>query len=347
MWARNRNRVMETAMYLARVKDRLKTRYVIRESFREGRRWMSRDLMDLGRDPRDFIVYPGGNAFYVALEVADTIEEMGAEADGDDIEALFWPFVDPQLRYKLDHFHTRTENARDARLRKETQGDRPPLPHLFDRRRVHYLRYGQIDQSGIDHVSTTLYRLLANKSRDELEHHFMASERVLKHHEWKRYVFVIFDLQRHFTQNFARTIPEGLDPAEMDACFLDDLCALSEERSFWDGATPSDGLKDHLIRYLIMYFDSDFPSPNLAARAYDAFKRRHQQYRPPHSVRLSMERASCLFASSQRELRRMSRSDLARLYRMRAKSFHPDQGGSKAEFIQLTEAYHKLLRTKR
>jgi DnaJ-class molecular chaperone len=60
-----------------------------------------------------------------------------------------------------------------------------------------------------------------------------------------------------------------------------------------------------------------------------------------------MEMAARLFATSQRELRQMSRSDLARLYRTRAKSFHPDQGGSKAEFIQLTEAYHKLLRTKR
>ncbi|MGD8251180.1 MAG: J domain-containing protein [Desulfobacterales bacterium] len=334
-------------MYLARVKDRLKTRYVIRESVQKGRRWMSRDLMDLGRDPRAFIVYPGGNAFYVAMEVADTIEEMGAEADGDDIEALFWPFVDPQLRRKLDHFHTRSENAREARMRKEAQGASAPLPHLFDRRRVHYLRYGQTDQSGIDRVSAALYRFLANKSRDEIEHHFLASECVLKPHEWKRYVFVIFDLQRHFKHNFARTIPEGLDPGEMDARFLDDLCALSEEASFWDGMAPSDGLRDHLVRYLIMYFDSDFPMPDMAARAYDAFRRRHQQYRPPQSVLVSMEMAARLFATNQRELRQMSRSDLARLYRTRAKSFHPDQGGSKAEFIQLTEAYHKLLRTKR
>jgi hypothetical protein len=51
-------------MYLAKKIVGSRTRYYIRQSRREGRHYVSRDLLDLGTDPAQYVVYPGGNAFY-------------------------------------------------------------------------------------------------------------------------------------------------------------------------------------------------------------------------------------------------------------------------------------------
>jgi hypothetical protein len=43
------------------------THYYLRESFRDGGHFLSRDLIDLGTDPAEHIIYPGGNAFYYVI----------------------------------------------------------------------------------------------------------------------------------------------------------------------------------------------------------------------------------------------------------------------------------------
>ena len=44
---------------------------------------------------------------------------------------------------------------------------------------------------------------------------------------------------------------------------------------------------------------------------------------------------------------KMSRREFARLYRLRALQFHPDKGGDHDKFVNLTETYHALLKTKK
>lgn len=334
-------------MYIARIHRQHRTRFFIRESYQSGTQWQSRDLMDLGWDPASFIVYPGGSAFYVDMAVTDHLLDEGADPDPDELESLFWPFVRPDIRRRVGHFRTRSENLREARIRERDLRETFPLPHIFDRRRVHYLRYGQMDQGRIGQVSPKLFRVLTRKSRDEIEQYFIEAERVLKAHEFKPYIFVIFDLQRFFTERFARTMPQGLDADRVDDCFVDEICRLNRDPTFSGGMAATGRLNDYLVRYLVMHFDSAYPQDQFLENLFRDFKNRHRRYRPPKSVAVSMEEAARLFATDREALRRMGRSDLARLYRHRAKAYHPDQGGNKAEFIKLTEAYHRLLRTKR
>lgn len=50
-------------MYIAQQRKGRKLEFVIRESYRDGTCWRSRDLFPLGTDPGRFLVYPGGNSF--------------------------------------------------------------------------------------------------------------------------------------------------------------------------------------------------------------------------------------------------------------------------------------------
>ncbi|MFZ7125565.1 MAG: J domain-containing protein [Desulfobacterales bacterium] len=334
-------------MYLARIREKHTSRYIIRESFPSGPHWLARDLMDLGADPAVFIVYPGGNAFYVDTEVGERLEAMGAQPNAEEIEALFWPFVDSDIRYRLDHFRTRSENIRRDRERlRNPSPQEGPLPHMFDRRRLHFLRFGRMDQRAIGLAPRKLFRVVENKSRDEIEHYFIGAERILKPHEWKQYIHVIFDLQRFFTERIARTMPQGLDPDRVDEALIREICRLNRDADFWNGMTMAERLNEFLVRYLILHFDSDYPQDRFLESFARAFMDRHRRYRPPRAVEVSIEEASRLFAANRNELRRMERAELARRYRQRAKDFHPDRGGSKSDFIKLTEAYHRILRTK-
>ena len=49
-------------MYLARKKIKGVTHYYIRESYQDGDTFQSRDLIDLGADPAEYIIYPGACA---------------------------------------------------------------------------------------------------------------------------------------------------------------------------------------------------------------------------------------------------------------------------------------------
>jgi DnaJ-class molecular chaperone len=59
-----------------------------------------------------------------------------------------------------------------------------------------------------------------------------------------------------------------------------------------------------------------------------------------------METACRIFGKSEETLMKMSRRELSRLYRRRARDLHPDQGGKAPQFIKLTEAYKSLQQRK-
>jgi hypothetical protein len=332
-------------MYLARKHIGGKTHYIIRESYRQQDACLCRDLCDLGTDPGKFIVYPGGNAFYIEEAVEEMIRSFGSEPAAEEMETMFWPFLRPDIRMKIDPFRCRERRARDSR--------RPPeapdafQAHIFDQRRIHFLKTGQMDQRSIGRLPASLFRVLRNKSRDEIEQGFIEMESALRPRELKAYTYTIFDLQQFFHQRFARATPELLDPDEVDACFIAEICRLHSDASFWAGMDAGDRLSDYLVRYMLMYFDYDYAPRSAAAEYIRDFMNRHRDYRPPATVVISMQEIATVFGQSREALKKMSRRDLGRLYRRRAQELHPDKGGDHKGFVTLNEAYQRLLRTKR
>jgi hypothetical protein len=326
-------------MYLATIQRRGITRYLIRQSYRQGAVWCSRDLFDLGRSPGRFVHYPGGNAYFIDPVIEDTISEQGIAVDGWQLESLFWRFLDPQIKRKVAFFH-----GRDKR---PAAGDGPSSAaqavHLFDKRRLHYLRYGHLDQGRIGQLPAKLWSPAANKSRDELEQYFIAQERILAPHEQKAYVFVAFDLQRFFPGDSVKVLPQLAPTAQLDKHFLESLCQLNADVRFWSGAERGDDLHEYLVRYVIMYFDHDFgrEPDRFMADLLNRYVNQRRHLRPATET-MDTATAAGLLGVSPEELPRTSRRRLARIYRRLARRHHPDQGGDAATFIKITDAYQRL-----
>jgi AraC-like DNA-binding protein len=331
-------------VYLARKHIGGKTLFTIRESYRNAGGYLSRDLFELGAEPAKFIVYPGGNAFYIDAVVEDGIRALGSEPAPEDMEDLFWPFLNPYIRRKLEPFRRQERQSRDRRRRSEPEEDIDA--HIFDRRRIHFLKTGQVDPRALGRVPASLLRPLRNKSRDEIEQGFMEMESILRPREYKTYTYAIFNLQEFFRQRFAKNSPELLDADEVDACFIEELCRLQRDPAFWAGMEAGDRLSDYLVRYAVMYFDHEYAARSLAEEFLREFINRHRHYRPPPSVAVRMEEIAAIFGKSREALKKMSRRDLGRLYRRKAQELHPDKGGDHERFVKLNEAYHRLLRAK-
>ncbi|MEJ5357592.1 MAG: hypothetical protein WHT06_02860 [Desulfobacterales bacterium] len=331
-------------MYLARRVHRGRTRYILRESVPAAEGFRHRDLCDLGPDPQRYLVYPGGNAFCFAEELLEALHDGGVEPTTEELEDLFWPFLEETVRRRLEPFRRREQRLRgDRRPRR----DAPAADvHPFDRRRLFFLRTGQTDLRGIERLPASLWERFAGKSRDEIEQGFMDQEAALRPREVKAYTFAAFDLQRFFPQRYAQESPQLLDAEAMDERFLESLCGLLEDARFWGGLEPRERLRSYLSRYVVMYFDFDFGLPPLAEFLQE-FLRRRQAFRPAAHRPPEPEAVAEAFGRPVAELKALNRRQLARLYRRRARELHPDRGGSHERFIRLAEAYQELLRGRR
>jgi len=335
-------------LYLAFEKINGKTRYFIRESYRQADHFLSRDLLDLGADPASYIVYPGGNSFYIDQDVEDRLTEMGSKADPDEIEDIFWPFVYPEIRRVLEPFRGREKRHQAYRREKRPENRIDAQFHNFDKRRMHYLRFGQMDQRDIGRLPLKFFRVLHNKSRDEVEQTLINMETVLTTREYKAYTYVIFDLQQFFYESYAKNTPQMLSIDKVDEHFVEQVCRLNTDRSFWAGMNTGDNLHDYLVRYVLMYFDHDFAPRSLMEDYLRQFINSRRDYRGPYAtVAFTLKKASTAFGETQEVLKKMSRKEFARLYRLKAMELHPDKGGDHDEFVKLTEAYHALLKTKK
>ena len=335
-------------MYLAQKKIKGKTHYFIRESYRRAEQFLSRDLIALGTDPGQYIVYPGGNSFYVDAVIEEGLAELDIEADQEALEEVFWRFLDPEIRRALEHFRHRAERSRRSRRAEEPAKPLDAPAHIFDQRRIHFLKFGQIDQRDIGKLPKSLFRVLYRKSRDEIEQAFLDMETVLAPREYKTYTYAIFNLQQFFYESFAKTNPQMLNQSQVDDHFIKQVCTLNRDRSFWAGMPADDRLQEYLIRYVCMYFDYDFGSGALLEDYIRNFINSKRACRPPDPTSaVNLKEASILFGESKEALHRLSRSELARRYRRQALKLHPDQGGNHEKFVKLTEVYHGLLRTKK
>jgi hypothetical protein len=329
-------------MYLAKLKDKKNGyRYMIRQSYADGHCYRSRDLFNLGDDPARYIKYPGGIGFYIDTDVQDAIADQGVVVSQDDLEPIFKPFLDPRIRRVIDGLASRAHTREPAD--ECVPADRF---HPFDRNRLHYLKLGRVDRRDMACTPDRFYAGLAHKSRDEIEYDFTAAERILKPAELTHYTYQIFELQRYFSEHYARSHPEGLDTDSMDRFFIRQLCRLNRDESFWSGSGKATGLRQHLVRYVIMYFDYGFPSRDPFLDYLRDFIDRHRTHRPPKSIQVSLAESARLFGLTVDELKSMDCRALRRQYRKRALRYHPDKGGNADSFVKLSAAYHKLLKRK-
>jgi len=335
-------------LYLASKKVNGQIHYLIRESYQEGDFFLSRDLIELGTDPARHIIYPGGNAFYINESIEDRLIDLGAGNSLEELEDIFWCFVHPEIRRVLEPFRRREDRHRAGR-RKEAPEDKNLSPlHIFDKRRTHYLKFGQTDQRNIGRVPLKLFRGLYHKSRDEIENRFMDMEAALSPREYKTYTYTIFDLQHYFNESFANSNPQMLSQVEVDEHFIEQICRLNQDPLFWAGMQATDCLHDYLVRYVLMHFDYDYAPGSFMEDYLRQFINSRREYRPPYkSVATSLKEASTILGISGAKLQNMSRQDLIRLYRRKAQELHPDKGGDHDQFVSLTEAYHELIKTKK
>ena len=335
------------SIYIARTNRTGKNHFYLRESYQKDGCYYSRDLLDMGDDPRRYIVYPGGNAYYVHGSVEDRLDAGGVRYDYDELENIFWPYVKPTIQRAVDSFRHRGRRRSKTQLLTSAQQKSLHInTHIFDKRRIHYLKSGSADQRALGRMPAFLLKWLAAKSRDEIEQRFMAMEAVLNPREIKSYVYVIFNLQRHFLSIMAQRAPQALDPAKLDDFFLDEICRLNDNETFWPDQNHLPWLTDYLVRYLIMYFDHEFPHMRSPQDELRDFINRHRAYRPPlaRPPDIDLKEASAILGVEEKLLRAMTPRAVTRLYRQLALKAHPDQGGDPRQFIRLTAAYQSVLK---
>jgi hypothetical protein len=335
------------ALYLAQKKINGMARYFIRESYAEEDYFLSRDLIDLGPDPARFIIYPGGNSFYIDQIIEDRINGLGKKVDSDILEDIFWRFLRPDIKRALEPFRSREKRHQSNRRKRRPQEDPDARVHIFDKRRTHFLRFGRTDQGNLNRLPQKMFRILLNKSRDEIEQIFMDMEGELAIREFKTYTYAIFDLQHYFYESVARSNPQMLNQAKVDEHFIEQVCRLNTDPILWAGMPSEDGLNEYLVRYVLMFFDYDYGPSSFMDEYMRQFTNSRREYRPPHKHSTNtLKETGAIFGQTKEELKKMSRSELTRRYRLRAQELHPDKGGDPDKFVKLTEAYHQLLQTK-
>ena len=334
-------------MYLARKKIKGVNHYYIRESYRDGDTFLSRDLVDLGTDPAEYIIYPGGNAFYIDAEVEAHLEQLGVTPKGTDLEDIFWRFLDPDIQHALAHFRHREKRVQKENKSSQKLKNAETPVHIFDKRRLHYLKFGRMEQGYLWLVPQKLFDILRHKSRDEIEQQFLDMELQLNPGEYKAYAYVIFNIHQFFTESFSKKRPQDLKQRDVDKYIVDEICKLNQDHTFWAGMQTTSSLHEYLIRYLLMYFDYDYAPRSWVEEYIRNFMNSRRDYQSPFkNASVILKEASTIFGESREALKKMSRQELVRLFRRKAQELHPDKGGNHEKFVELTHAYHVLLSMK-
>ncbi|MHC1744149.1 MAG: hypothetical protein AB9873_14105 [Syntrophobacteraceae bacterium] len=334
-------------MYLRRIQTGHAHHYVLRESFFHEECWHHRDLLDVGHDPGSYIVYPGGNGFYFDFAFQERLEATGADYSEEQLEEAFFSFLPQHIQRLLRQF-SRRGPSRDTGTSREFHQEQMRKVHSFDKRRLHYLRFGRLDMGNLESRPLKFLNVLMNKSRDEIEHTIESMEVVLRPHETRNYLYAALNLELYFSGSLLKHHPLALDPEKVDQVFLDEVCALNQDSLFFFGVDdrPSGTLHDYLKRYVILYFDAP-PAARMDFADFGQFfrNRRGGAYSVSSPTRTSTKEALARFEITQEEFKQLNEEELRKIYRRKAKDAHPDRGGRHDEFLDLTEAYETLLRS--
>lgn len=329
-------------MYLARSKKKGGgIHYQLRESVADGQTWTFRTLVEIGPDPSEFLVYPGGNAFHINESIVEKLNSKGVRPDENDLEDIFWPFVRPDIKRAVGHFRTRSLPKKFLSKPTAAEEDeiRRSVPAL-DKRRAHYLKFGNMDQGASVRIPVAIFRYLTEKSRDEIEQYFIEKEMRLDDTELKSYVYTAFNLQRFFPNPIARKMPHVLDQDRVDMLFIEEICRASRTLFGKDI-----GLHEYLTRYMVMFFDYEYAGSELLNDYVRDFIYRHRRFgKRPDTGHADVGKACRVFGFEGNELKTMTRRRLTKIFRRLAKECHPDTGGSKKKFVELTDSYQILSR---
>ncbi|MFN2435922.1 MAG: J domain-containing protein [Desulfotignum sp.] len=325
-------------MYLAKIRKHRQTTYFLRESIPDETVSGFQDICTLGPQPGAWIDYPGGNAWHLCPELVRRITKQAGQFDSEELEDLFWPYVRSDIRQATAHFRERGKTSAYRRMTRKEKEAVVRSTHAFDKRRAHFLKFGNMDQGPLVNMPPALFRKLQGKCRDQIEQEFIHQESRLNHRELKSYVYTIFDLQRFFKGFLAKKMPHALDQDKVDAFFIQEVCDLNT------GLFRQPGhLNDYLIRYVIMFFDHPYGESVLLEEMEQDFRFRSRFFHQPPKPAVSGSRAREIFNLTAAELKTMDKRSLTRKFRKLARKHHPDKGGSQDKFVELSEAYQALL----
>ena len=325
-------------MYMAKVRHKQGITYILRESVETGDGFEPKDICDLGPRPGAWIDYPGGNAWYVCPELETRVANHAKSYSPGHLEDLFWPFLHPGIRRATEVFRNRTPKSGFRRTNRKEKQALARATHAFDKRRAHFLKFGNMDQGSIVNIPAVLFKPFQEKSRDEIEQWFMAKERHLRQKELKSYVYTIFDIQRFFKGFLAKQMPHTLDQNRVETYFLQEICTLNLELHGLDTH-----LHEYMIRYLIMFFDFSYGDTVLLDDLEQDFRARHRYFNVPPKPSMTRVRAREIFGISKAEFKAMDKKTLTRTFRKLARKHHPDAGGNHDKFVALNEAYQALM----
>ncbi len=333
-------------MYLAMERGPDGVRFFLRHSFigKDGI-WISTDVFDLGRDPEEYVEYIDERVFLISPKVEDALYKKGIEYDYADLEEIFWPFIDPVIRQRIDDFGGIRGRGpyRKSRFSKDELRQMQACIHPFDRRRMLFLKFLQINIEPLMDEPFVFLNKLLNKSRDELEQNFKFMEMDLRPWELKAYVYAIFALPGRFANRLSRFVPDAQDQDLMDKYFIEELCSLNADPSYINiGARPASfiGLHPYLRRYAIRYFD-------LAFKGLGADFEKGNTFVQQQASSYNQEGYLKIMGISKKEFEDMSKKEFVRFYRKKAQMLHPDKGGEHESFIRLKEAFESLLVVKK
>lgn len=338
-------------MYIAKIKKNKEFTYIIRESV-PNKDWTSgkdapvpphamdhRDVFDLGPSPGAWIDYPGGNAWCFDPQMESIVSEKCRHFDPDRLEDLFWPWIRPDIKRAIDTFRNRSPGPGYPPLTRKEKQKIIRNTHPFDMRRAHFLKFGNMDQGPLSAMPAVIFRHLQQKSRDEIEYSFMTQEAGLSPREQKSYVYTVFDLQHFFKGFMAKKMPHALDQVKVETYFLKELCRCNRE--LFSLSFP---LHDHLIRYVIMFFDNNYADTVLMEELEKDFIFRHRSFKPRPDPMIPTKKARNLFNISKQEMKTMDKKKLTRIFRKLARAHHPDKGGSHERFVEINNAYQTLVK---
>lgn len=322
-------------MYVAVFRDKRRVRFELRRTVPLEGGLGFEVLADLGEDPRRAVHFGRFGMSYTE-EIQESLAHL--DLDVDELDEAFAPFAPQGFR---------SGASRGTKWRRTVlnmaQEEAIRALHPFDRRRMAYLRSGEINLSRINEVSPKLFLGLVGKSRDEVEQLFLRLERSLPQEEERCYAHASLNLQRHFANLTARTMPEALDPVQLDEAFMHEFCALQTDQEFGFGLPG--GPQAYLRRYAFLHFDYEFVASDGFGRIFEDFMNDFRRPRP-RSKTVIPERVRELFGLSMDEIRRLSRREFARVFRKKAMSMHPDKGGDHDTFVELLETYKRLVTAK-
>lgn len=325
-------------MYIARIKNKSGFTYILRESIPAGKKIISCDLFDLGPSPGAWINYPGGNGWYFDEKMEARVSRACDNFDSDEMEAIFWPWIRPDIRQAVETFQNRSGSGKKPRLTPLEKEVILSSTHAFDKRRAHFLKFGNMDQGHLENMPAVLFRDLQQKSRDELEQKFMAQERHLSPQDFKSYVYTVFDLQRFFQGFMAKKMPQAMDQKKVETFFLKELCRINQE--LFCLTFP---LNHYLVRYLIMFFDHAYAGTLLLEEMERDFRFRSRFFGQAFPPAFPAGKALDLFGITREQLKTLDKRALTRIYRKLARKHHPDKGGSHEKFVEINNAFQALL----